>query len=117
MALWHPNTANRIVFVILKFISGVILFGGVAFVLGWLTGDERSSGPERTKSPATPKAIPEEFWRLALEEFDQGTKRTGLWARAYATAILGWQSRSVRFRAPRDCFAAVRLAKTPSSRV
>ena len=61
-AFGHPNSGNKLAMASLQFVFGTILFGGVAFFLGWLTGREDvpvSSGLNPASSPAEiPPEVP-----------------------------------------------------------
>jgi len=55
VAFGQPNSGNKLAMASLQFVFGPILFGGVAFFLGWLTGKEDipvSSGLNPVLSPA-----------------------------------------------------------------
>jgi len=55
VAFGQPNSGNKLALAVLGFVGGTILFGGVAFFLGWLTGKEDvpvSSGLNPASSPA-----------------------------------------------------------------
>lgn len=105
-ALGHPNMANKLEEAFIQFISGVVVFAGSAFVIGWLLGKEelakghssRSKAPVSSANPdngavaeALKSAEVHDFdedvvYSQALKEIESGAVEHAIWSRAFVEA-------------------------------
>jgi len=106
-ALGHPNMGNKLAEAFVQFIGGAVIFGGPAFVLGWLAGKEDAAKPDNSNTEATVTsaaasddlsvaAAPERVevrhfdedaaYSQALKEIESGAVEQAIWSRAFAEA-------------------------------